>query len=150
METAKYICACDQKWVRQYPQLANSRLEQLGNDTIALLKQQQYDQALPNAGTAFAIASILFEQERDSQHLTSKLTSATVMLAEIYHFLGEESKANKLLNDVKTKLDNRLQAPFFEASKAFLFKHCSNALLEARKNLLEHSKQLAQPSALLH
>ncbi|WP_395344503.1 hypothetical protein PN836_006980 [Ningiella sp. W23] len=136
MKIYSYLSSCHAHWVSRNPLLAFKQLQKMIDLGQNLMKEGDYQDAKDYVGSAFESAEILFDQEQSSPQLVSKLTSLTIMLSAIYQGIGRPIKACSVLNRIRWKLDEEEARSRTHANKAAFIRHCSNALLEARKDML--------------
>ncbi|MGJ8681904.1 hypothetical protein [Paraglaciecola sp.] len=131
----QFICIKHRAWVDENPQLAFDNVMQLSKQAEQKLQINEYEEAIILLGTAFETAEIIFDNRLESPQLTTSLTSSAIMLAHAYSMTGKADAANKLLVKLKNKMQCAINCAVGYATKVAFFKHCSQAITEANRDI---------------
>ncbi len=135
MTDYQFLCEQHRVWVDANPQQAFERVEAMSNVAEQLVKESQFERAIPYLGTALESAEILFEKRLESPQLTTKITSLAITLANAYEVQSQVQKGVDLLLRIEQKFRDAIACAEGYATKAAFFRHCSAALNEAQCEL---------------
>lgn len=145
MSEYHYLSPMNKLWVDSHPREAFCQILENKKQAEQLLKNQHHKQAIAFLGQAFETAELIFDNRIESPQLTTTLTGLAIMLAHSYASISKVDIGSAILQRLLQKIQREIKCTASYSSKVVYFKHCVQAITEARTDIVyepPNSKQL--------
>jgi hypothetical protein len=102
-----FLCSAHREWVFFHSQTALSQLDNMQEKGETFIEIDNWQEALPFIGCAFETTEILLEvQGAEENFLLGRLTSLSILLANIFNQLGMSKNRQLILDQTEKRLQN--------------------------------------------